>query len=158
MFAVYRTAPGKGWGVQLGAVPTVFWAAMSDLEFLREQVPGFEGYGEENARHHSDQRVRALLGSALAELQERLKSQLDAGQSARLDKLILRCQFPDQRRVTQLDHMPVDATTEAELAEVDRDLVSLAEKCPGTEPATLPALLDEIESEFARRSAQTVAS
>ena len=144
-------------GMQLGARRAVFWAAMSDLEFLREQVPGFEGYGEENARHHSDQRVRALLGSALAELQERLKEQIDAQQSTRLDKLILRCQFPDQHRVTQLDHMPVNASTEAELAEVDRILVSLAESCAGTEPAALPALLDEIESEFARRSVQTVA-
>ena len=124
---------------------------MSDLEFLHSEVPDFEGYGEEDARHHTDQRVRATIGSALARVEERLDGELDGDQKAHMDRVLLRCQFPDQRLISQLDHAGFDQRAQAELAHIDRSLVELAERLVDATAVSLPGLLDEADELFDRR-------
>ena len=124
---------------------------MDDLDFLKNHVPQFEGYQDEDARHHSDQRVRALAGSALAEAQERLTSQLDPELSAALSAAILRCQFPDQTFTTKLDGALVDDALENRLAAGDRALVEIAQRAANVDAAGLRSLIDDFNAAFDRR-------
>ena len=45
---------------------------MDDLDFLHANLPEFEGYDDEEARHHTDQRVRAWVGGSLAACDRKL--------------------------------------------------------------------------------------
>jgi hypothetical protein len=126
--------------------------AMSDLDFLRAQVPDFEGYADEEARHHTDQRVRATIGSALARVEERLSGELEEKDKRHLEQVLLRCQFPDQHLISKLDRASFDERAQGELAQVDRELVDLADRFPQATATSLPGLLDETDALFDRRA------
>ncbi len=96
---------------------------MTDLEYLQARVPGFAGYADEESRHESDRRVRAIVGAALADAQARLVDRLAGDVSTSLEALIFRCEFPDQRYVTELDHRHLEEQQLATLARIDRALV-----------------------------------
>ncbi len=123
---------------------------MDDLEFLKANVPDFEGYDSEEARHHSDQRVRAWVGSMLADVQIRLNGTLPADVQQALEAAILRCQFPDQTFTTRLDIVADDVTPELVdgLAQVDRQLVELGNHASTSSADALPAVLQAISAAF----------
>lgn len=75
---------------------------MTDLDYLRDKVPGYADYGDHTARHRVDQQVRALVGEALAGARERLRPSGELGEH--LDRLVVRCEFSDQRLVRAEDH------------------------------------------------------
>lgn len=123
-----------------------------DVAFLRATVPDYAGYDDEASRTATDQRIRAFIGSRLARLAERLRGTLDAGTTERLDALILRCEFPDQRRIHALAHARLDTTEQArELAE-DRRLVTLAEAAWDASLVTLGRTIAQIDADFDARS------
>jgi hypothetical protein len=121
---------------------------MDDIEFLKAHIPGFEGYAEGLARHHSDQRVRAWVGSELADVQIRLDGALGPDAASALESAILRSQFPDQTFTTRLDVADVTAEEEQRLAAVDRRLVELADRAKTAAAADLPAILRDVDAAF----------
>ena len=124
---------------------------MTDLEYLQARVPGFAGYADEESRHESDRRVRAIVGAALADAQARLVDRLAGDVSTSLEALIFRCEFPDQRYVTELDHRHLEEQQLATLARIDRALVEQAESVSSAGPAEIPALVSEIDLQLAHR-------
>jgi hypothetical protein len=124
---------------------------MDDLEFLKTHVPKFEGYDDEIARHHTDQRIRAWVGSMLADIQAERESQLDPETQKALEAAVLRCQFPDQVFTTRLDVAHVDLQLEQSLAQVDRKIVELGERARTASPAELSSILGELSATFDQR-------
>jgi hypothetical protein len=99
---------------------------MTDLEFLRSRVPGYADYANADARHAVDKQIRAWLGEALSEVRERLRP--SGALAERLDGLILRCEFSDQRVIRATDHARFDAGLVDHVHELDRGLVSAADQ------------------------------
>ena len=124
---------------------------MNDLEYLQAHVPEFCGYADEEARHQTDRRIRAIVGSALADALTRLGDRLSTDASAAVEALIFRCEFPDQRYVTELDHRKLDDEELATVARIDRALVEQAESVTSAGATELAALVDEIDKELDRR-------
>jgi len=125
---------------------------MDDLEFLQANVPQFEGYDSEEARHHSDQRVRAWVGSTFADVQANLSSSLEPAVEKSFEDAILRCQFPDQTYTIRMDGV-TEVTPELveSLAQVDRQLVELAARACKATAAELPPILDDVFKTFEQR-------
>lgn len=123
-----------------------------DLSFLNEAVAGFPGYGDEPGQRGTEQRVRALLGEALAALRTRLGSGLERGLAERLDLAIFRCQFADQRRVAAVDHRKIHAEEVTLLAHADREVVESVHGLSNLEAAALGPRLDGIMAMLDRRS------
>lgn len=122
---------------------------MTDLEFLRTRIPGYADYADDGARHEVDKQIRAFLGEALAMARDRLKP---AGALLeRLDGLMLRCEFTDQRVIRAADHARFDPGLEDRVHQLDRQIVDCAERIQGagspddlaTELDTAARLLDE---------------
>jgi hypothetical protein len=99
---------------------------MTDLEFLRSRVPGYADYANADARHEVDKQIRAWLGEALSEVRERLNPSGALGE--RLDGLILRCEFSDQRVIRAADHASFDAGLVEHVHALDRALVDVGER------------------------------
>lgn len=123
-----------------------------DIAFLTGAVADFPGYVGETERRGSDQRVRAVLGEALATLRAGLNGALDPAVGERLDALLLRCQFVDQRYVAAVDDRKIDAADMTKMAHDDRELVTAAVGLAALAPAELAARLDEIKAALDRRS------
>lgn len=126
---------------------------MDDLDFLQAHIPEFEGYAAEEARHATDRRVRALVGSTLADAQARLGDRLEPDTSTALEALIFRCEFPDQTFVTRFDHARLDEAAFKTLARIDRALIELAESAKSAGPDEIPAIIEEIDAQLDRRDA-----
>lgn len=99
---------------------------MTDLEFLRSRVPRYADYANADARHEVDKQIRAWLGEALSEVRERLRP--SGALAERLDGLILRCEFSDQRVIRAADHARFDAGLVDHVHELDRGIVSAADQ------------------------------
>jgi hypothetical protein len=123
-----------------------------DLSFLSGAVAGFPGYGDDPDQRGTEQRVRALLGEALAELRARLGSGLECGLAERLDAAIFRCQFADQHRVAAVDRRKLHAEDVTLLAHGDREVVESVRGLSDLEPAALGVRLDGIMAMLDRRS------
>jgi hypothetical protein len=130
---------------------------MDDLDFLQSHIPEFAGYADEDSRHETDRRVRALVGSTLADAQARLGDRLDPDTQTALEALIFRCEFPDQTFVTRLDHSKPDEATLKKLARIDRALIELAESAKSAGPAEIPGIIAEIDAQLDRRDAPVLA-
>ena len=122
---------------------------MSDLDFLRAHVPGYADYADDHARHDVDKQMRALTGEALAAARERL------GPSGplleRLDGLVFRCEFSDQRLIRAADHADFDGPLIDRVHELDRCLVEAAARLGEVSGDGLGAALDEIARIFDER-------
>jgi hypothetical protein len=114
-------------------------------------VPDYAGHGDAVARRRSDQQVRAWVGELLVDLQDRLP--LD-GVRARVEALLMRCEFADQHviRAIEDDRFGADDFA-AEIENYDRKLVAAAEGCRTVTAPGLNALIDAIEGAFADRAA-----
>ena len=128
---------------------------IEQLAFLRERIPAYADYEDEEARHLVDRQVRAYVGEALSELRERLSGLTDA-LAQHLERILMMCEFTNQQLMHVLDHASLaDAEYEA-LHEVDHELITIADRAVAVEIATLDAYLEQIKELFARR-AQAVA-
>ena len=94
---------------------------MTDLEALQARIPGYADYADPNARHQVDKQIRAWLGEALSEARDRL--QPDGALVERLDGLLLRCEFSDQRVIRAADHARFDRGLTDHVHALDRRIV-----------------------------------
>ncbi|HEX3465449.1 MAG TPA: hypothetical protein VHS78_15480 [Candidatus Elarobacter sp.] len=99
---------------------------MTDLEVLRSRVPGYAGYANDAARHEVDKQIRAFLGEALAAARDRLRP--EGALAERLDGLLMRCEFSDQRVIRAADHARFDQPVVAHIQSLDRALVECADR------------------------------
>ncbi len=94
---------------------------MTDLEALQARIPGYADYTDTDARHQVDKQIRAWLGEALTEARDRLKPA--DGLAERLDGLLLRCEFSDQRVIRAADHARFDPELVDHVHALDRRVV-----------------------------------
>ena len=129
---------------------------MDDLEYIRERIPAYADYPDEEARHLVDMQVRAWVGEALARMRERLGT-LPQGLAERLDALMLQCEFTDQRFTRSIDHARLSEDEVDHLHVVDRQLVEAADRAATIEAAALEGYLKKLEGLFRRRSTAVLA-
>lgn len=123
---------------------------MTDLELLRQRIPGYADYSDGDARHDVDKQVRAYLGEALADARDRLRPQGALGE--RLDGEVLRCQFTDQREIRAADHARFGPRLVARVHALDLELVTIAERVRTiTSEAELATALDDAARSFDER-------
>jgi hypothetical protein len=130
-----------------------------DFDYVRSRIPTYLGYGDEDARHDSDKRVRAIVGEALSDAQVRLGPALDAASTESLQAVMLQCSFTDQKFIHKFEHGPLDDATIAGLVAADRELVELEERVMNA--STVPELNDlvaRIHEQFERRRQPTLTS
>lgn len=119
---------------------------MTDLDFLRGRIGQYAGYANDDARHQVDKQMRGWLGEALAAARDRL---VPSGPLAeRLDGLLLRCEFSDQRLVRAIDHARFDEALSDRLHALDRQIV----ECAGRIRAAADAAALTTELDCAARS------
>jgi hypothetical protein len=124
---------------------------MDDLDFLQSHVPDFAGYGDEDSRHQTDRRVRAVVGSALADAQARLGDRLAPDVATAFEALIFRCEFPDQQFVKAWDHAKADPQKFETLARIDRALIEQAESVASAGPPEIAGIVNEIDRQLDHR-------
>jgi len=115
---------------------------MTDLEYLRSRVPGYADYANADARHEVDKQTRAWLGEALSEVRERLRP--SGALAERLDALILRCEFSDQRVIRAADHATFGSGLVDRVHALDRAIVDVADRIREVKSTDdLSAVLDD---------------
>jgi len=122
------------------------------LSFLKERIPAYADYGDEDARHLVDKQVRAYVGEALSTIRERLAADIMETASEQLEKTLLMCEFSNQQLIHMLDHVKLSNTEIEELHEVDHELIQVADRANAIEAAKLDAYLSELTELFARRA------
>jgi AraC-like DNA-binding protein len=115
---------------------------MTDLEFIRQRIAGYADYADTDARHQVDKQIRAYLGEALSEARDRL--QPTAALAERLDGLILRCEFSDQRVIKAADHAYFGQALVDRIHELDREIVECADRVRAA--PTVEALATELDA------------
>ena len=129
---------------------------MDDLAFIRERIPAYADYPDEEARHLVDKQVRAWVGEALGRMEERL-GKLPVELEDRLEEILLLCEFTNQRFVRSIDHAKLSEDDVEHLHVVDRQLVESADRAATIEAVALGDYLSEIEELFKRRSKAVLA-
>jgi len=99
---------------------------MTDLEALRSRIPGYADYGDDTARHEVDKQIRAFLGEALAAARDAVKP--EGALAERLDGLLLRCEFSDQRVIRAVDHARFDRELVDHVHALDRRIVEAGDR------------------------------
>ena len=99
---------------------------MTDLEYLQSRIRGYADYANVDARHQVDKQIRAFLGEALSDVRDRLKP--SGPLAERIDALILRCEFSDQRVIRAADHARFDPSLVDRVHELDREIVESADR------------------------------
>jgi hypothetical protein len=113
---------------------------MTDLEYLESRIPGYADYADDSARHEVDKQIRAYLGESLAAARDRLNpagALLD-----RLDGLLLRCEFSDQRVIRAADHARFGEVLVDRVHQLDREIVECADR------SRAAGSLDELATEL----------
>ena len=124
-----------------------------DLAFVSGRIANYAAYDDERARHDSDMRVRAYVGTRLTEAQTRLSGSLDEPAQKALEDVLMRCVFSDQVFVRKFEHARLDAPMLAALVNSDRRLIETAERLPGIDAGGLRELVIELDKEFEYRRA-----
>ena len=116
---------------------------MTDLELLQSRIPGYADYADADARHQVDKQIRAWLGEALSEARDRLAARA-APLAERLDGLLLRCEFSDQRVIRAADHARFDAALVDHVHALDRRIVEVGDRIrAAATPDELATALDD---------------
>jgi hypothetical protein len=103
---------------------------MTDLELLQSRIPGYADYAGADARHQVDKQMRAWLGEALSAARDRVGP--EGALADRLDGLLLRCEFSDQRVIRVTDHAQFDAALVDHVHELDRRIVEAGDRIRAT--------------------------
>jgi len=115
---------------------------MTDLELLRSRIPGYADYAGADARHQVDKQMRAWLGEALSAARDRLRP--DGALAERLEGLLLRCEFSDQRVIRAADHARFDAALVDHVHALDRRIVEVGDRIrAAASPDELATALDD---------------
>lgn len=125
---------------------------MDGLSFLKERIPAYADYGDEDARHLVDKQVRAYVGEALSTIRERLAADLAETVAEQLEKTLLMCEFSNQQLIHMLDHAKLSNTEIEELHEVDHELIQIADRANAIEASKLDGYLAALTELFARRA------
>jgi hypothetical protein len=99
---------------------------MTDLEALRSRIPGYADYADDTARHEVDKQIRAFLGEALAAARDAVKP--EGALAERLDGLLMRCEFSDQRVIRAADHARFGDALVDHIHGLDREIVECADR------------------------------
>jgi hypothetical protein len=99
---------------------------MTDLELLQARIPEYADYADPTARHQVDKQVRAWLGEALSIVRDRLRP--EGPLMERLDGMILRCEFSDQRVIRAADHARFDRELVDHVHALDRRIVDTGDR------------------------------
>ncbi len=127
--------------------------ALADgMTFLRSRIPAYADYGDEDARHLVDKQVRAYVGEALGLLRQRWSPALAAELAEQLERVLMMCEFTNQQLIAMLGHARLTDVALQELHEVDRDLISTADRAAEIDAEALEAYLVELDHLFARRA------
>lgn len=130
-----------------------------DLTYVSSRLPGYEPYGDEDALHDNDMRVRSYVGERLTSAQGRIGA-LDAAVQTTLDDVLMRCMFADQVFVKNFEHAKLDGPLGAALVRSDRRLVTLGERAGTLASGDVPgfvALLGEVDRQLeARREPEEI--
>lgn len=114
---------------------------MTDLAFLQARIVGYADYADHDARHQVDKQIRGWLGEALAAIRVRFEPAGALGE--RLDGMILRCEFSDQRVIRAADQAAFDQRLIDRVHQLDRELVECGERLRALDAIeTLPVELD----------------
>lgn len=140
------------------AAATLQWVLESslsaDLAALRARIPEFPGYTDEASRYRSDRLVRAYLGRSLSRFAGAAAPQLQTDVRARIDALLLRCAFPDQRLIAFLAHRRAGEAQLVRLVQLDRRLVEDADRIASVAAdGPLAPLVDDVARMLDERSA-----
>lgn len=123
---------------------------MDDLTFLRDRLPAYADYTDEDARHLVDKQIRAHLGEALSELRERL-GELERVVAERLNDRIFACEFGDQAGIRAIDHAVFPQGVPGSIHAADRAITALADEAEAMGVDGLDAYLDRLDAAFAQR-------
>jgi hypothetical protein len=121
-----------------------------DLEFLRARLPGYHEYGEEEARHDSDMRVRAFVGEHVTDVVARLGT-LDEPTQKIVDDVLMLCMFTDQAFIKKVEHAELSAASVAALIHADRSLVEHGERLAACTTLDIGDLLTTIRGQLQHR-------
>jgi len=99
---------------------------MGDLEYLRDRIPGYADYAGDAARHESDKQVRAWLGEAITAARDRLQPAGPLGE--RIDGILFRCEFFDQRVERAVHHALFGQALVDRVHQLDREIVETADR------------------------------
>ena len=122
-----------------------------DLAYVRERIPDYHGYVDEDARHDTDMKVRGYVGQILSEVEEKYAGQLDPTTLEAMQKAILHCQFTDYAFTRKIDHVDVEGALLVTLVGFDRKLLEAADRAEKAAPAELAPILQSIEDDFTGR-------
>jgi hypothetical protein len=116
---------------------------MGDLEYLQGRIAGYADYANDSARHQADKQIRAWLGEAIAAARDRLKP---AGALAeRVDGLLFRCEFFDQRVERAVHHALFGQELVDRVHQLDRGIVETADRIRDAAGETaLSTALDDV--------------
>jgi hypothetical protein len=123
---------------------------MEDLAFLRERIQSYADYTNDDDRRRCDEQVRAYLGEALARVVERLAPADPVAET--LERVVLRCQFADQRVIRAFDVEAFDAGIIAALRQHDRELVNLADRAATLDAAALRVYVADVDAKLDARA------
>jgi hypothetical protein len=123
---------------------------MGDLEALREEIPSYAGYEDDETRPLADKQIRAWVGERLALLDARLN--LSEGPfSKEYEHLLRECEFSDPHAMRALEERSFDADDLALLYTLDHRLVVAADRADSIDTANVAEYLAELEHLFASR-------
>jgi hypothetical protein len=117
---------------------------MEPLEELRARIANFPGYNGEIERRLSDEYVRAYLGEALAGLAARCS--LPAEMQERIDALLLRVEFADQRDFATHPNAQEkgDGIDDGAVAAKDAAVIDLADRAASVDADSASGYLESV--------------
>ena len=121
------------------------------MTLIRARVPDYAGVDDPVARRASDQHLRAWTGEFLAGLRERVPA---GAVRDRLDALVFRCEFGDQRLVMAFEEHGTldDREALARYLAADRATVAAVDAAVAArDPETLVRTLDAVETALNER-------
>lgn len=124
---------------------------MDDLHYLRCAIPDFAGYEDETTRRLSDEQVRAVAGSALAQLGSPHADFFKDGLQEQYQGLLLKCGFANQAAFKHIQHAQLSNEQIQALEAADARLTRLLETAEQTAASNLQAYLDSVQAALKAR-------
>ncbi len=121
-----------------------------DLAFVNARIPTYCGYETEVSRHETDKQVRAYVGEALSDVEERARA-LDGEVIRALDSAIGHCEFTDYAYTRKVEHAKLSEADTAHLIGADRRLIELADRVRGASDGELLEIMAGVDAAFAAR-------
>ncbi|MBV8727875.1 MAG: hypothetical protein JO233_08815 [Candidatus Eremiobacteraeota bacterium] len=121
------------------------------LDAIKTRIPEFAGYSDEVARRLADEQIRALVGEALALLNERHADYFTGEAMTSYDTLIRRCEFVNQEVFRFIEYATLNDGRKVELARVDYALVEKAAQACEVTAESLAEYLGQLEAAFDHR-------